>query len=346
MKKKRHSIKDIAAKLQTSVTTVSFVLNGKAKEMKISEELTNKVLAYAKKIDYQPNQLAQGLRTGKSNIIVFMVEDISNYFFARIARIIEDIAYKKGYKVIFCSNENDDEKSRELIRLFRERQIDGYIIIPSPGIQKDIEELMNENIPVVLFDRYFPGFNSHYVVIDNKDAAYNATLHLIKNKFSNIAFITINTGQIQMLDRLEGYKKAIQKYNLTENILEIPYTADNMSHARNIIRDYVMNNEMDAIFFATNYLTQSGLEAIKENFPHFLTELGIITFDDHELFKIYSPSISAISQPRYAIAENLMEIMLSLLRKSKLSEDFNKVVLKSQLYSRESTKYRNSGFYS
>ncbi|MGW1453962.1 LacI family DNA-binding transcriptional regulator [Salegentibacter agarivorans] len=346
MKKKRHSIKDIAAKLNTSVTTVSFVLNGKAKEMKISEELTNKVLAYAKKINYKPNQLAQGLRTGKSNIIVFMVEDISNYFFAKIARIIEDIAYKKGYKVIFCSNENDDERSRDLIRLFKERQIDGYIIIPSPGIQKDIEELMNENIPVILFDRYFPNFDSHYVIIDNRDAAYNATLHLIKNKFRNIGFITINTGQIQMLDRLKGYNEAIQKYELVENILEIPYTAVSMSHARDIIRDYIMHNEIDAVFFATNYLTQSGLEAIKENFPHLLNELGIITFDDHELFKIYSPSISAISQPRYAIAQNLMEIMLKLLKESKLSDEYNNVVLKSHLYSRESTKSRKSGFYS
>ena len=344
MKKKRHSIKDIAAELKTSVTTVSFVLNGKAKEMKISEELTLKVLAYAKKINYQPNQLAQGLRTGKSNIIVFMVEDISNYFFARIARIIEDIAYKKGYKVIFCSNENNDEKSRDLIRLFKERQIDGYIIIPSPGIQKDIEELMNENIPVVLFDRYFPDFDSHYVIIDNKEAAYNATLHLIKNKFKNIAFITINTRQIQMLDRLDGYKKAIQQYELKENILEIPYAADGMSQGKAFIRDYILHNDMDAVFFATNYLTQSGLQAIKENFPHFLTELGIITFDDHELFKIYNPSISAISQPRHKIAENLMEIMLKLLKNSESPHNFHKVVLKSTLFSRESTMFKGASY--
>ncbi|PRX43171.1 LacI family DNA-binding transcriptional regulator [Salegentibacter salegens] len=339
MKKKRPSIKDIAAELKTSVTTVSFVLNGKAKEMKISEEMTQKVLDYANKINYQPNQLAQGLRTGRSNIIVFMVEDISNYFFARIARIIEDIAYKKGYKVIFCSNENNDERSRDLLRLFKERQIDGYIIIPSPGIEKDIQNLMKEKIPVVLFDRYFPGLESHYVVIDNKDAAYNATLHLIKNKFKNIAFITIDTGQNQMLERLEGYKKAIHQYDLTENILAIPYRPDTVSYVKAIIRDYIMHHDMDAIFFATNYLTQSGLEAIKENFPHFLTELGLITFDDHEIFKIYSPSISAISQPRFEIAENLMRIMISLIENSNTPQNFNKVILKSTLFSRESTKF-------
>ena len=107
MKPKRPSIKDIASKLNVSVTTVSFVLNGKAKEMRISDEVTQKILDYIEEVKYTPNSLAQSLRTGKSNIIVFMVEDISNPFFARLARIIEVIADQKGYKVIFCSNENN-----------------------------------------------------------------------------------------------------------------------------------------------------------------------------------------------------------------------------------------------
>ena len=158
MKKQRHSIKDIASALNVSVTTVSFIINGKAKEKRISEKVTKKVLAYIDEINYKPNQLAQSLRTGQSKIIVFMVEDISNYFFARLARIIEDIAYEKGYKVLFCSNDNEDKKSEELIALFKDRQVDGYIIIPSSGIKGTIKNLLDENIPLILFDRYFEDF--------------------------------------------------------------------------------------------------------------------------------------------------------------------------------------------
>ena len=113
MKKKRISIKDIAAHLNISVTTVSFVLNGKAEEKHISKALTEKVLKYVQEVNYTPNQIAQSLRTGQSKILVFMVEDISNLFFAQLARLIEDLAYKKGYKVLFCSNDNDDKKSIE-----------------------------------------------------------------------------------------------------------------------------------------------------------------------------------------------------------------------------------------
>lgn len=125
MKNSWPTIKDIAKELNVSVTTVSFVLNGKGKERKISDKVINKILKYIKKIDFTPNSLAQSLRSGKSKILVLMVEDISNPFFSKIVRKLKDIVYRSGYKLIFCGNENDDQKSIELIQLFRERHVDG-----------------------------------------------------------------------------------------------------------------------------------------------------------------------------------------------------------------------------
>lgn len=338
MKNKRYSIKDIAAELNLSATTISFVLNGKAKEKRISDEVTQKVLKYAKKINYKPNQLAQSLRTGKSKILVFMVEDISNHFFAKLARIIEVIAYKKGYKVLFCSNENKDDKSIELINLFKDRQVDGYIIIPSAGIESHIKELIEEKIPVVLFDRYFPGLDTNYVGVDNEKAAYAATQHLIDNQFQNIAFITLDVDQTQMADRLKGYKNAVKDAGLKEQILQIPYEKELLASGKEIIRDFLLNNpQLDAIFFATNYLTQKGLGAIKENFPDLITEIGVITFDDHELFNLYTPSISAVSQPCEQLGEELMGIMLKLLKDSSVNLPIERVVLETELQVRDSS---------
>ena len=94
MKKKRPSLKDIAEVLNVSTTTVSFVLNGKGEEKKISKELIAKVEAYLKEINYKPNLVARSLRTGSTRVLVFMVEDISNHFFSKVGRIIEDISYK------------------------------------------------------------------------------------------------------------------------------------------------------------------------------------------------------------------------------------------------------------
>jgi LacI family transcriptional regulator len=160
------------------------------------------VLDYAKEVNFKPNQIAQSLRTVKSKLLVFMVEDISNSFLSKLARIIEDIAYEKVYKVIFCSNENDDEKSIELISIFKFRLVDGFIIVLSPGLKKTIEDLIEEKVPVVLLDRYFLGLDCNSVTIDNEEATYNATSHLVNNNFKNIGFITTDLVQMQMRDRL------------------------------------------------------------------------------------------------------------------------------------------------
>ncbi len=128
MRKKALVIGDIAKELNVSITSVSFILNGKAKEKRISADLADRVLNYAKKVNYSPNHLAKSLRTGKTNLIGLIVEDISNPFFANVARLIEETASQKGFRIIYCSSDNDTHKTSELIRVFHERQVDAYCI--------------------------------------------------------------------------------------------------------------------------------------------------------------------------------------------------------------------------
>lgn len=340
MKPKRPSIKDIAAKLNVSITTVSFVLNGKAREMRISEEVTKKILDYAKEINYTPNSLAQSLRTGKTNILVFMVEDISNPFFAKLARIIEEIAYHKGYKVIFCSNENDDRRTRELIQVFKDRKVDGYILIPSAGIEKQVKALAEDEIPLILFDRYFKGVKTNYVIIDNEHATHQATQHLIGNGYQNIGYVTIPTQQVQMQDRLSGYQKAIEEAGLKPYILELPYVEEEVGEGL-MKKFFESHPELDAVFFATNYLAKRGLLVIKENFPDKVHQWGLLTFDDNEFFKIHTPSITAIAQPLEEIGKTLIQMMLQLLKKGS-KKTIKQVVLPSKLIVRESSLAKTS----
>ncbi|EIJ39627.1 transcriptional regulator [Galbibacter orientalis DSM 19592] len=342
MKKKRISIKDIAAHLNISVTTVSFVLNGKAEEKHISKALTEKVLKYVQEVNYTPNQIAQSLRTGQSKILVFMVEDISNLFFAQLARLIEDLAYKKGYKVLFCSNDNDDKKSIELINLFKDRQVDGFIIVPSPNLDKTIAHLLDENIPVVLFDRYFASLEANYVITNNKAATENAVIHLFENGFRNIAYITIDAIQSQMADRLEGYEAVVEKYNIPNYTLQIPFEETTQGNSERYIKDFMEENpSIDSILFATNYLTQSGLKVIKQEYPDLINSIGIITFDDNELFKTYSPTITAVSQPTQEMATMAMSLILDLIKKKDSSKSKQTITLESSLIVRESSKKRN-----
>lgn len=337
MKNKRQSIKDIASGLKVSVTTISLVINGKAKERGISDEIIKKVLEHIKKTNYKPNIYAQSLRTGKSKTIVFMVENITNYFHAKLNRIIEDIAFEKGYIVIFCSHDNEDEKSVELINFFQDHQIDGYIIIPSDGTKNTIKNLIEKYVPVVLFDRYFTDLETNYVIINNKEAAFNATEHLIENRFKNIVFLTTNVEQTQMGAQLNGYRNAIENHGLKENLLILPSNKKS-SERKNIIQDFLeANPQVDSIFFTLNYLTQDGLSVIKENFPALINKLGLISFEDSTLYEFYTPSISAVSMPLNQIGYELMDIMLKLLQEGSMEQPIKKSILNTTLQIRNSS---------
>ncbi len=313
MKRKRISILEIANKLKVSTTTISFVLNGKAKEQRVSDKVVKKILGYVKKIGYKPNSFAQGLRTGKSKLIGLMIEDISNPFFANVARLIEDKAYENGYKIMYCSTHNDTAKAKELIQMFKDCGVDGYIIAATDGVESDIKKLLSEKEKVVLFDRHFKDISTDYVVINNKQSCFNAISHFVDNGFKNIAFITTELKQLQMLDRLSGYKKAIKKYNLKEFVKKMPYTQDSKTITTEIEAFLKANPKIDAVLFATNYLGVYGLQVINKLGYKIPKDIGVIAFDDHIVFQLYNPPISSIEQPIELISENIISTLLQKL---------------------------------
>lgn len=336
--KKKISISDIAKALNVSITTISFILNGKAKAYRISDDLVTRVTQYIQEVGYKPSKLAQSLRTGKTKIIGLMVEDISNPFFATIARLIEEKAYKSGYKILYCSTENNSAKAKELISMFVDRHVDGYIITPSTGIEQDILSLIEHERPVVLFDRFFSDLDTDYVVIDNDKGAYGAVLHLIEQGYQNIGFVTLDSQQSQMKNRLIGYERALKEFNLNPKIKTIPFKAANEFAVSEIASFLSFGSPVDAIFFGTNYLAISGLEAIKQLGMRIPDDLAVIAFDDHDLFRLYSPGISAIAQPVEEIAEQLIQILLEQLDSWTSDTKKQRIVLPTSLIIRDSSR--------
>lgn len=326
------SIKDIARKANVSITTVSFILNGKAKEKSISAAVIQKVEKIIHDNDYQPNSIAQSLRTGNTNTIALMVEDISNTFFSKIARLIEDKAYKKGYKIIYSSTENNVEKAVALLQMFKSRKVDGYIISPIKGLKNEIQSLIKDQIPVVLFDRNLPELGANYVGANHFLGAYTATKSLIDKGKQSIAFVTIDIDVQQIKDRLEGYQQALFDHHFPIKealVLKIPFHQEE-AQTISAIKNLLSQNAVDAILFATNYLTISGLKAIKELGIPLNEQLEFIGYDDHEVFELHSPSISAIKQPLDEIADNIIHlILIQLEAKSNLPS--KEIVLPAQL---------------
>jgi LacI family transcriptional regulator len=335
---KKLSIKDIANEMHVAKSTVSFILNGKAKEKRISDELTEKVLKFIKEKGFQPNQLAKSLSTGKTKMICLLVEKISDYFFSHIAFHLEALAYKNGYKIIYCSTENNPEKTRQLINLLRARHVDGYIITPPVGIESEIKALIDDNIPVVLFDRYLPAVHTDYVGLDNYKGTYDGVEFLVTAASKKIALVTLASGQTQMTERESGYLAALKKYQLSPLTLKVSFENDSETTVQQCIQFIRDNPGLDSIIFATNYLALSGIKAVNELGLNIPKDISIIAFDDHDIFKIYNPSISAISQPLDEMAKQLFRTLLDKLESKVRLKDLRTVIIQPELILRGSTK--------
>ncbi|MCD8738985.1 substrate-binding domain-containing protein [Mucilaginibacter roseus] len=335
MSKKRLSIVDIANNLNISKTTVSFILNGRAKEKRISTDMVEKVLKYVKEVGYKPNSLAKSLRTGKSNTIGLIVEDISNPFFGSIARLIEDKAYKNGYKIIYCSTYNDTQKTKDMINMFRDRHVDGYIIAPPQGVEEDIASLITESMPVVLFDRYLPTIDTDYVVVNNQFSAYNATQYLVGQGYKNIALITFANDQTQMVDRIKGYQMALKEHGLKQLIKELPFAEDLTESITAFLKS---RKGIDAVLFGTNRDATYGIKIMHSLGIRIPEDIAVISFDDSDAFELHSPPITTVAQPIEDMAEHIITILLDKLNNNGVGTKNQSIVLHTDLVVRGSSQ--------
>jgi len=342
---KKISMKDIAQELNTSITTVSFVINGKSAEMGISPATEKKVRDLIKKRGFNPNSAARMLRTGKSKTIGLIVEDIGNYFFGNIAKIIEVEANKNGYSVFFSSTENNDDTARQLINKMRNSSVDGYIITATQGIREEILKLKKENVPFVLIDRLIPDVETNYVILDNYAGSYNLTRHLIDNGYRKIGFISIFSEMSMMTEREKGFQQAMTDAKLpvpTKSTLKVNFS-DNEEKIIKAITKYVKANpQLDALFFATNYLGVMGIEALQKCKLKIPTDIAVVSFDDNDLFRLLSPSITVAAQPIREIATQSIELLLKVIKKEQKQSMTVGEIIKPEIIIRESSPKRKT----
>lgn len=335
---KRVSIRDIAKQAGVVPSTVSFVLNGKAKQMRISDKVAEKIKIIAEQTGYTPHHTAVSLRTGKSNIIGLIVEDISNVFFATLARTIEEEAYAAGYKIVYCSSENKDVKGRELIRMLINQQVDGFLITPTPGMESDINAMIGKSRPLVLMDRYFSGTELPYILVDNYGGVKKGMQHLIKRGHTRIGFVTVDLEQVQMKERLKGYRDALQEHDLDyedKYLLTLDYNRKEDT-AVNMISGFIKKHpDLDSLFFATNYLGIYGLESLKSLRKKIPEDIAVICFDDHDIFRLYSPAITIVEQPIADIGRTAVQLLLKQFNKTSDAADMQ-LLRKAKLVERES----------
>ncbi|WP_299667928.1 substrate-binding domain-containing protein [uncultured Polaribacter sp.] len=335
---KKVSLKDIAKRAQVSIATVSYVLT-KGENSGIGYEVSEKVKKIAAELNYRPNQIAQSLRSGKSYIIGLIVADISNPFFANIARIIEDEAKKHNYTVVFGSSDENATKSSDLINLLVNRQVDGFIIAPTEGSQEQIINLKKQNIPFVLIDRHFPEIESNYVTINNYKAAFDVTNRLLDTGNSDIGLIAYSSDLHHMKERIRGYSEALEAKGIKVDNNRIKKVAFS-----NLIEDvYIKVRELlsapkpvTAIFFTTNTLAIHGLKTIDKLNLKVPNDISVVVFDAAEAFDFYYCPITHIKQPLLKIGKQAIDILVNQINTPE--KKYSKLNLKAILVEKDSCK--------
>ncbi len=338
--KRKVTLKQIAKELDVSISTVSKSLRDSSE---ISEDTRQKVQAFAKLYNYKPNNIALSLKNRKSKTICIIIPEIIHHFFATVISGVEHVANKKGYNVIVCLSDESFDKEVINMEMLANGSIDGFIISLSKETQQKrdfhhITEVINQGMPVVMFDRVTNDILCDKVIIDDNLAAFNATQFLIDKGHKKIALITtvdyVSVGKL----RTEGYIKALKNNDIAvdENlILKIEDTDNFESH----IESLISNNEVDAIFAVNEIFAVTAIKTATRLGKIVPNDLSIIGFTDGIISKYSSPSITTVGQNGVKMGEKAAVMLIEKLEieEEDYEEQYKTEVIETELIEREST---------
>lgn len=330
------TIKDIARELKVSPSTVSRALKD---HPDISVETKEAVNALAKRLNYQPNAVALSLKQRRSNTIGIIIPEIVHFFFSSVISGIEDVAYDAGFNVIICqSNERYDREVANIKTLLANR-VDGILI----SVAKETKDynhfysIRDNGVPLVFYDRTVPGFYADQVIIDDMDAAYRATLHLLENGRRKIAHFEGPQNLLISQQRKEGYLKALKEFGLSANE-ELVFKADNFEKGRIAIMD-ILDRKIDIDgLFAVNDLTAIGaMQTLQKRGVRIPDDISIVGFSDGRLSGITNPTLTSVDQHGYEMGTSATELLLKRILAEDKSYPFETKVLNANLIVRESS---------
>jgi len=313
----RHKVtqKDIAEKCGVSVALVSYVLNGKEHQGRVSAAMAAKIKSVAEELGYRPNYAARSLR-GKSQMnIGCIVADISNPFFASIARHVEDECYRRGYTVIFGSSDEDSNKFNDLLDVMLNRQVDGLLLSPTNGTYNRIKELKDYEVPFVLFDRYFDEPDIHYVGIDNFRASYEAVNYLTAKGYRRVAMLSHESSLLHFQKREDGWRAALTDLGLSDidHLLCRVRHHEKQRPIGEAIQLLLENQQLQAIYFGSNMLAHEGLSYLFQAGIRIPEDLEVVAFDDHVVYDFFHHPIVHVCQPLEEMAVQAVCTLLDII---------------------------------
>jgi LacI family transcriptional regulator len=333
------TIKDIAKALNISASTVSRALKN---HPDISRETREAVNDLATKLRYKPNAVALSLKNSRTNTIGVIIPEVVHFFFSSVISGIEDVAYDAGYNVMVC--QSNERYEREIInaQALSSNRVEGVLVSLSKETHDftHLQNLEENGIPLVFFDRAPEELEVDKVIIDDQKAAYNATTHLLETGCKRIAHLaapqTLGIG----IKRMAGYRQALEEHG-------IPYrpewvvVADSFDLAGDATRNLMhLPTPPDAIF-AVNDMTAVGvMKTLQRMSIQVPQKVAIIGFSAGFFSDITTPTLSSVDQHGYEMGVNAAKLLLSRIEKPAEGK-YQTHYIDTHLVLRESTKRKN-----
>ena len=326
------TIYDVAREAGVSMATVSRVVNG---NKNVKENTRKKVLEVIERLDYRPNAVARGLASKRTTTVGVVIPDITNTYFAALAKGIDDIAEMYKYNIVLANSDEDDEKEVAVVNTLFSKQVDGIIFMGYHLTEKIRSEFSRSRTPVVLAGTVDVEHQLPSVNIDYKNATADAVRHLLKRN-KKIAFVSgplvddIN-GKI----RLVGYKEALKEagVNYSEGLVfESKYRYDD-GYA---LAERLVSSKATAAIVIGDELAAGLLNGLADHGVSVPEDFEIITSDDSQIARYTRPNLTTIAQPLYDLGAISMRMLTKIMHKEELEE--REVLLPHGLTERKSTR--------
>ena len=310
----KYTMRDVARLAGVSTSTVSAVLNA---SVPVSAARKKRVLEAMAALDYHPDAIARGLKTGKTNAIGVVVPDITNAFYPEVVRGVEDAARQAGYAVLLCdSNEDARNEDAHLATLFS-RRVDG-VLLACCANSTAYATMVRRRFPMVFVDRIPPAAAEGTVSSDNLQAGYAATRHLIELGHERISMLAGHIGLSPHRDRLEGFRKAMQESHLPIRDEYLATGGVQIENGLEATRDLLhLALPPTAIMISNNKLLLGVLQALDENKIRVPQQISLLGFDDYIWNRYFSPSITAVAQSTYEMGKRAFELLQQIMNRKK-----------------------------
>ena len=338
--RRKVTLKQIAKELDVSISTVSKSLRDSPE---ISEDTRLKVQAFAKLYNYKPNNIALSLKNKKTKTIGIIIPEIVHHFFATVISGIEQVANECGYNVIVCLSDESFDKEVINMEMLANGSTDGFIMSLSKETQqkKDfhhLQEVINQGMPVVLFDRISNDILCDKVIIDDQLAAYEATNFLISKGLKKIALLTtvdyVSVGKL----RTDGYLNVLHDHGIEvdENLI---IRIEDTEHCDEKINELLENKSIDAILAVNELFAVTAIKLAMSKGIKIPEDLSVVAFTDGIISKYSTPTITTISQNGIKMGRKAAEMLIKRLElEDEEDEHYKTEIIETNLIIRESTK--------